>query len=84
MHALNNFCGGPFVDKRSCEAAARQVRDKLGGAEPLSTHLSPDSGYLSIDVINLLGSANLGLHVEEAHSTWDALRRCPGASALVN
>ena len=50
----------------------------------MSRHLSPDSGYLSIDVINLLGSAILGLHIEEAHTAWDALRQCQGASALVN
>ena len=73
-----------MVDKASCRAAARQVRDSLGGAVLESDHLHPQTGYLSIDVINLLGSANLGIHVEEAPTEWEVLRQCQGARALIN
>ena len=73
-----------MVDKASCRAAARQVRDSLGGAVLESDHLDPQTGYLSIDVINLLGSANLGIHVEEAPTEWEVLRQCQGARALIN
>ena len=84
MHALNNLLRGPLVDRQSCKAAALQVRDMLDGADLLSSHLDPHTGYLSIDVINLLGSANLGIHVAESHTAWETVSQCHGASALIN
>ena len=84
MHALNNLLRGPMVDKEACRLAARQVRDSLGGADLESAHLDPQTGFLSIDVINLLGSANLGIHVEETPTAWEVLRHCHGARALIN
>ena len=84
MHALNNLLRGPMVDKEACRLAARRVRDGLGGADLESAHLDPQTGFLSIDVINLLGSANLGIHVEETPTAWEVLRHCHGARALIN
>ena len=84
MHALNNLLRGPMVDKEACRLAARRVRDSLGGADLESAHLDPQTGFLSIDVINLLGSANLGIHVEETPTAWEVLRHCHGARALIN
>ena len=73
-----------MVDKDACRLAARRVRDSLGGADLESAHLDPQTGFLSIDVINLLGSANLGIHVEETPTAWEVLRHCHGARALIN
>ena len=84
MHALNNLLGGPMVDTEACRLAAKRVQDSLGGADLESAHLHPQTGFLSIDVINLLGSANLGIHVEETPTAWEVLRQCHGARALIN
>ena len=72
MHALNNYClNGRLVQQQDCRDAARLVARRLtdartGDVEPISNHLDPHTGWLSIDVINVLGQANLGLHVEAA------------------
>jgi len=84
MHALNNLLGGPYVDKRSCETAAEQVTQRLGSADLIDQHLDRDTGYLSIDVINLLCSANLGIHVDESPTAWETFRQEHGARALIN
>ena len=84
MHALNNLLGGPYVDKRSCETAAEQVTQRLGSADLIDQHLDGDTGYLSIDVINLLCSANLGIHVDESPTAWETFRQEHGARALIN
>ena len=84
MHALNNLLRGPMVTKDACRLAARSIRNSLDGADVESAHLDPQSGFLSIDVINLLGSANLGIHVEEAPTAWGVLRHYNGARALIN
>ena len=34
----------------------------------LDSHLDPDTGWLSIDVINVLVAANLGIHVDPSPS----------------
>ena len=73
-----------MVDKEACRLAARRVRDSLGGGDLESAHLDPQTGFLSIDVINVLGSANLGIHVEETPTAWEVLRHCHGARALIN
>ena len=84
MHALNNLLRGDYVDKDACTRAAAQIRRALGGAVLESDHLDPQSGFLSIDVINLLGSANLGIHVDETPTSWEELRHCHGARAMIN
>ena len=52
-----------------CMRAARIVVARLsqvggGDAEDLTHHLDPATGFLSIDVINVLGAAALGVHVD--------------------
>ena len=90
MHALNNFLGGPYVTKDACERAAVQVARRLseagvGDAEELSEHLDRGTGFLSIDVINVLGASVLGIHVEGDAISWRQLQECdPGAAAFVN
>ena len=91
MHALNNYClNGRLVQQQDCRDAARLVARRLtdareGEVEPISNHLDPLTGWLSIDVINVLGQANLGLHVEAARVSWpDGLRRQQDGAALVN
>ena len=91
MHALNNYClNGPLVQQQDCRDAARLVARRLtdaraGDVEPISNHLDPLTGWLSIDVINVLGQANLGLHVEAARASFpDGLRGQQFGAALVN
>ena len=84
MHALNNLLRGPMVNKEACRLAAQRVRESFAGADVESAHLDPQTGFLSIDVINLLGSANLGIHVEETPTAWEVFRHCHGARALIN
>ena len=65
--------------------ASRLTDAFAGDVEPISNHLDPLTGWLSIDVINVLGQANLGLHVEAARVSWpDGLRRQQDGAALVN
>ena len=69
MHALNNFLRGPYVTREACLAAANVVLQDLearggGFREALSNPLDVNSGWLSADVINVLGAANFNLHVE--------------------
>ena len=91
MHALNNYClNGPLVHQQDCRNAAwlvaRRLTDARGGdVELISNHLDSVTGWLSIDVINVLGQANLGLHVEAARVSWpDGLRGQQDGAALVN
>ena len=82
MHAMNNYLGGPYVSKEACRAAAAQVVHRLGAEEDVHEHLHPHTGFLSIDVINLLGASQLGMHVdgEPTRRGWScdsARRRLP-------
>ena len=85
MHALNNYLGGPYVTADDCVRAARQVLKQYNGAESMENHLNTKTGWLSIDVMNLLGMANLSLHVEESSVSWDNFQEEEGgAAAMVN
>ena len=90
MHALNHFLGGPYVTKPDCKAAARQIAEQLsqvagGDREDLAQHLHPDTGWLSIDVINRLGSTRPEpFHVDEASVPWEVLQHVGSCAALVN
>ena len=89
MHALNNYLLGPFVNQDSCRLAAHQVAQRLtdaqsGSEEPMSRHLDPETGWLSIDVINVLCHSNLGLHVDVATTTWRMLQTREDGAALLN
>ena len=87
MHALNNFLGGPYVNKDQCRRAARHIVRSLatlGFNESSTTHLHPDSGWLSIDLINVLGVGALGLQVEESAEAWETFRTSVDSAALLN
>ena len=89
MHALNNYKGGPYVDRDACRDAARGLCRDLsqrgaGDTEDLDHHLDPVTGFLSIDVINCLGAAQLGIHVEGSDTPWDAMLTGAFDAALVN
>ena len=89
MHALNNYLLAPFVQQQDCRSAAHQVVQRLteanaGDVEPMSNHLDPETGWLSIDVINVVCQANLGCHVQAARVIWPVLRHQQDGAALVN
>ena len=89
MHALNNYLGGPYITRDACVRAARQVVFDLsqvggGDVEDQGNHLHPVTGWLSVQVINVLGASLLGVHVEERATTWEELRRAAPCAALVN
>ena len=90
MHALNNFLGGEYVNEETCRRAARRVVQALseaghGDTETMKDHLDPRTGWLSIDVINLIGLGNLALHVQERDVSWGTFRGgADDAAALLN
>ena len=89
MHALNNFLGGPYVTPDACRRACSQVVAALseaagGRAEDSSHHLDQESGWLSIDVINVLGQGLFGFHVEGHSAPLDEFVALGEGAALVN
>ena len=64
MHALNNYYGGHYVAQQDCRSAATQVVARLGRADAVEDILDSVTGFLSIDVINIIGTALLNIHVE--------------------
>ena len=90
MHALNNYLRGPYVTCEACFAAANVVVQELNAAgggfkELLSNHLDVRSGWLSVDVINVLGAANFNLHVEgERPCSFGAFKSGGHRAAFVN
>jgi len=89
MHALNNLVGGPYVTQDACRRAAQSVVRALsaagmGDAEDAAHHLDNESGFLSLDVINVLGAGALGIQVEGDAVSWAAFQVAPRAAALVN
>ena len=73
MHALNKYKKGDDVQKEDCRLAALQVCKRLSEVhgqdmEELDSHFDPDTGWLSIDAINVLGAANIGSHVDPSPS----------------
>ena len=88
-HALNNLFGGPFVTEEDCDRACAEVVKKLseaggGDVEDSSQHMHPDTGWLSIDVINVVGQANLGIHVQGHATSFDDFVSFGAGGALVN
>ena len=70
----------------ACRRAARLVVSDLfdlggGFVEDPSRHLHPDTGWLSVDVLNVLGAANYNLHVHGGRSSLDDVvyHRAPAA-----
>lgn len=79
MHTLNNLLGGPYVNKEQCRRAARRVVHALseagaGDLESADDHLHLVTGWLSIDVLNVIGLGTLGPHVVESAGALDAVR----------
>ena len=88
MHALNNYMKGPYISRDACRRAADAVvqylsHQGLQQAEDRSHHLHIHTGFLSIDVINVLGASVLGIQVEERATSWEHLRAMQ-SDALVN
>ena len=89
MHSLNNFLGGPYVTQEDCRRACSQVVAALseaagGRRESSMQHLHPQTGWLSIDVINVLGTGLLGLHVEADSVSLEGLALQDVADVFVN
>jgi len=89
MHAINNFLGGPYCTRADCRSACSQVvvalSEAVGGdTEASARHLDPETGWLSIDVINLLGAGQLGIHVEGDSMSLDAFLAQGAVDAFVN
>ena len=89
MHAINNFLGGPYCTRDDCRRASSQVvaalSEALGGdVEANTQHLDMATGWLSIDVINVLGAGQLGIHVEGDSMSLDAFMAQGAVDAFVN
>ena len=89
MHALNNYLGGDYVTHDTCRRACSQVVAALsqpagGRIEDSSQHLDQESGWLSIDVINIIGQSRFDFHVEGFHTDLDLWAKLDEGAALVN
>ena len=73
----------------ACRRAARRAaialsEGGLGDAEALQNHIDLDTGFLGIEVINILGAGTLGLHVAEAATSSNHFLAEKRGAALVN
>ena len=89
MHAINNFLGGPYCTRDACRDACSRVVAALsqasgGDVEPFAQHLDLETGWLSIDIINLLGASQLGIHVEGDSMSLSAFLTQGEVDAFVN
>ena len=89
MHAINNLLEGPYVTedacKRACDHIVKELSEGAGGrVEDSSEHMHPDTGWLSIDVINVLGQGLFGIHVEGHVTSFDQFLSIGTFDALVN
>ena len=85
MHAVNNYRLGPCISKEQCRQAAHTVVRQLGAGNTMSEHLDPLTGWLSIDVLNVLGDVELpknGHGLQVAPVSGDSWRL--GEDAMVN
>ena len=60
------------------------LSETTGDVERPEEHLDPQTGWLSIDVMNVLGVAQLGLHVDGAPADWNQLQGIENGAAFVN
>jgi hypothetical protein len=89
MHAINNFLGGPYCTQADCRSACSQIVVDLseaggGDSEVSAQHLDPETGWLSIDIINVMGQGQLGIHVEGPSMSLEAFLAQGKADAFVN
>ena len=80
-HALNNLMGGSYVDCDACHLAAQlvvlQLSEFRGDQEIEEEHFHATTGWLSVQLMNVLGAANLGIHEEDPPEPGVSLRRLP-------
>jgi len=86
---IEQYLGGPYVTPDACRQACSQMvvalSEAAGGcAEDSSHHLDQGSGWLSIDVINILGQGLFGFHVEGCSTLLDEWAMLGEGTALVN
>ena len=82
MHAINNYLGGPKVTTRDCRRAYEKLSSR--GTEDQRQHLQMKSGWMSIELINVLGAGLLGFQVEKSHTSLNEFISNGRAAALVN
>ena len=71
------------MTQQACRSAASQVVARLGRADAVGEHLDSVTGFLSIDVINIIGT-QLNIHVEGNKTNWQQLRAEQNGAALIN
>ena len=89
MRVISNYLGGPYCTRDECRSACERVVTALseaagGHGEDMIQHLDPETGWLSIDVINVLGQAQMGLHVEGNTVSLDTFLAEGAVGAFVN
>ena len=73
MHALNHLYEAPVVNRNDCRAVAREYARKT--RQRLRDHLFPNTGWLSIEIMNILALTRPeAKHVEEASQAWATLQ----------
>ena len=82
MHALNNYLGGTKVTERDCRRAYENLISR--GTEDKVQHLKLQSGWMSIELINVLGAGRLGFQVEKSDTSLNDFILDGRAAALVN
>lgn len=81
--ALNHYYGARVVEKSDCVAAVREFAKKTGQLE--EDHLCQDTGWLSIDIMNILALTRFPQkHIEESAQDWGVLQAEAGVAAMVN
>ena len=83
MHALNHLYDAPVVNRSDCKAVAREFARRT--RQPEEDHLLPETGWLSIEIMNILALTRPDAkHIEEAPRKWTALQAEVGVAAMVN
>ena len=73
----------PYATQQACKSAASHVVARLERADAVGEHLDSVTGFLSIDVINIIGT-QLNTHVGGNVTDWPQLRAEQTGAALVN
>ncbi len=89
MHVINNYLQGPFATKDSCRVAVnhlcQELSETVGDSEDAAAHLDPQTGWLSIAVINLMAERLFGFTVDHVALTLSQVLLQPGdVSFFVN
>ena len=89
VYALNNYMGDPYVTRTDCMRAAVLASSQLsktagGEREDIEQHIHPETGFLSIDVMNVLGASVLGIHVSSDQMYADCLFHSAVVGVMAN